>query len=148
MFFSRYTIKGLTSETDSYCAAYCLYKICLTKVLGTSFKSAILNVYYQTISWIKMTMRKKTIGNGVKYIRQSEQTQSISRKRDSKRNTIKSHSLPRKPTKTFRKCLKKSNYFSRMFQSYLKMNNELILLIKKHTDTLFEQTKTKPQKTL
>ena len=28
------------------------------------------------------------------------------------------------------------------------MNNELLLLIKKHTDTLIEQTKTKPQVTL
>ena len=28
------------------------------------------------------------------------------------------------------------------------MNNELLLLIKKHTDTLIEQTKTKPQKNL
>ena len=28
------------------------------------------------------------------------------------------------------------------------MNNELLLLIKKHTDTLIENTKTKPQKTL
>ena len=28
------------------------------------------------------------------------------------------------------------------------MNNELLLLVKKHTDTLIEQTKTKPQKTL
>ena len=28
------------------------------------------------------------------------------------------------------------------------MNNELLLLIKKHTDTLVEQTKTKPQETL
>ena len=26
------------------------------------------------------------------------------------------------------------------------MNNELLLLLKKHTDTLIEQTKTKPQK--
>ena len=30
----------------------------------------------------------------------------------------------------------------------LYMNNELLLLIKKHTDTLIEQTKTKPQETL
>ena len=30
----------------------------------------------------------------------------------------------------------------------LKRNNELLLLIKKHTDTLIEQTKTKPQETL
>ena len=28
------------------------------------------------------------------------------------------------------------------------MNNELLLLIKKHTETLIEQTKTKPQETL
>ena len=28
------------------------------------------------------------------------------------------------------------------------MNNELLLLIKKHTDTLIQQTKTKPQGTL
>ena len=28
------------------------------------------------------------------------------------------------------------------------MNNELLLLIKKHTDTLIEQTQTKPQETL
>ena len=28
------------------------------------------------------------------------------------------------------------------------MNNELLLLIKKHTDTLIEQTKTKPQETV
>ena len=28
------------------------------------------------------------------------------------------------------------------------MNNELSLLIKKHTDTLIEQTKTRPQETL
>ena len=28
------------------------------------------------------------------------------------------------------------------------MDNELLLLIKKHTDTLVEQTKTKPQETL
>ena len=28
------------------------------------------------------------------------------------------------------------------------MNNELLLLFKKHTDTLTEQTKTKPQETL
>ena len=28
------------------------------------------------------------------------------------------------------------------------MNNELLLLIKKHTDTLMEQTRTKPQETL
>ena len=30
----------------------------------------------------------------------------------------------------------------------LQMNNELLLLIEKHTDTLIEQTKTRPQETL
>ena len=28
------------------------------------------------------------------------------------------------------------------------MNNELLLLVKKHTDTLIEQTRTKPQETI
>ena len=28
------------------------------------------------------------------------------------------------------------------------MNNELLLLVKKHTDTLIEQTKARPQETL
>ena len=28
------------------------------------------------------------------------------------------------------------------------MNNELLLLLKKHTDTLIEQTRTRPQQTL
>ena len=32
--------------------------------------------------------------------------------------------------------------------SIIYMNNELLLLIRKHTDTLIEQTKTKPQETL
>ena len=35
---------------DSYSAAYCLYIISLTKVLGMDFKSAVLILYFQTIS--------------------------------------------------------------------------------------------------
>ena len=31
---------------DSYCAAYCLYTLYLTQILG--FKNAVLNLYYQT----------------------------------------------------------------------------------------------------
>ena len=42
-----------------------------------------------------MTLRKITIDNSVKYIPQSEQTQE----RDSKPNTIKNNSLPRKQNK-------------------------------------------------
>ena len=37
-------------KNDSFCASYCLYIIYLTKVLGIDFKSAVLNLYYQTIS--------------------------------------------------------------------------------------------------
>ena len=45
--YSECKIQGLTSKRDSYCAAYCLFIIYLTKVLGIDFKSAVLNLYYQ-----------------------------------------------------------------------------------------------------
>ena len=35
-------------KNDSFCACYCLYIIYLTKVLGVDFKSAVLNLYYQS----------------------------------------------------------------------------------------------------
>ena len=41
--YSEYQIQ----KNDSYCGAYCLYIIYLTKVLGIDFKSAVLNLYYQ-----------------------------------------------------------------------------------------------------
>ena len=47
--YSKNKIQGLTSERDSDCASYCLYLICLTKVIGIDFKSDVLNLYYQTI---------------------------------------------------------------------------------------------------
>ena len=43
---SEYQIK----KNDSFCASYCLYKICLKKVEGIDFKSAVLSFYYQRIS--------------------------------------------------------------------------------------------------
>ena len=43
--FSEYQIQ----KNDSYCSSYCLYTIYLTKVLGTNFKIAVLNLYYQMI---------------------------------------------------------------------------------------------------
>ena len=42
--YSEYQIQ----KNDSYCGSYCLYIIYLTKVLGIDFKSAVLNLYYQT----------------------------------------------------------------------------------------------------
>ena len=44
--------KGIYSEyhiqkKDSYCAAYCLYVLYLTQIIG--FKNAVLNLYYQTV---------------------------------------------------------------------------------------------------
>ena len=44
--YSEYQIQ----KSDSYCASYCLYIIYLTKIVGIDFKSAVLNLYYQTIS--------------------------------------------------------------------------------------------------
>ena len=44
--YSEYQIQ----KTDSFCASYCLYIIYLTEVIGIDFKSAVLNLYYQTIS--------------------------------------------------------------------------------------------------
>ena len=63
----------------------------MTKVLGIEFKTAVVNLYYQTISWIQMALRKITTDSSVKYIAQSEQTSE----RDSKTNRIKINSLPR-----------------------------------------------------
>ena len=44
--YSEYQIQ----KSDSYCASYCLYIIYLTKIVGIDFESAVLNLYYQTIS--------------------------------------------------------------------------------------------------
>ena len=41
--FSEYQIQ----KDDSYCAAYCLYVLYLTNIIG--FKIAVLNLYYQTL---------------------------------------------------------------------------------------------------
>ena len=70
-------------------------------MLGVDFKSAVLNLYYQRISCIKMTLRKITIDidNSVRYIPKSEQT----RERDIKPNSVKAGSLPRKQNKYFPK---------------------------------------------
>ena len=40
--YSEYQIQ----KDDSYCAAYCLYVLYLTQIIG--FKKAVLNLYYQT----------------------------------------------------------------------------------------------------
>ena len=42
-FYSEYQIQS----NDSYCAAYCLYVLYLTNIIG--FKNAALNLYYQKI---------------------------------------------------------------------------------------------------
>ena len=43
-------MQSLTSRRDSYCAAFCLYIIFSTKVLGIGFKSGDLNLNYQRFS--------------------------------------------------------------------------------------------------
>ena len=44
--YSEYQIQ----KNDSFCASYCFYIIYLTKVIGIDFKSAVLNLYYQSFS--------------------------------------------------------------------------------------------------
>ena len=46
-FYSEYQIQ----KNDSYCAAYCLYVLYLTQIIG--FKNAVLILYYQTFKPIK-----------------------------------------------------------------------------------------------
>ena len=41
--YSEYQIQ----KDDSYCAAYCLYVLYLTQIIG--FKNAVLNLYYQNL---------------------------------------------------------------------------------------------------
>ena len=43
--YSEYQIQ----KNDSFCGRHCLYIIYLTKVVGTDFKSAVVNLYYQKI---------------------------------------------------------------------------------------------------
>ena len=38
-----------SQKNDSFCGSYCLYLFYLTKVIGIDFKSAVLNLYYQSI---------------------------------------------------------------------------------------------------
>ena len=45
--YSEYKIQGITNKRDFHCASYCLYIFNLTKVLGTDFISAVLNLDYQ-----------------------------------------------------------------------------------------------------
>ena len=37
-------------KNDSFCASYCLYITYLTKLVGTDYKSAVLNIYYRRFS--------------------------------------------------------------------------------------------------
>ena len=90
-------------------------------------------------------IRKKTYRYQCKRFCEKEQTQE----RDSKPNTIKISSNPRKQNKKISPT--KKNFVTIFAASecrIFKRNNELLLLFKKHTDTMIERTKTKPQETL
>ena len=41
--YSEYQIQELLQKNDVYCAAYCLYVLYLTQIIG--FKNAVLNLY-------------------------------------------------------------------------------------------------------
>ena len=47
--YSEYKTRSLTSKRDFYCASYCLYINYLTEVIGTDFKSGVLNLCFQKI---------------------------------------------------------------------------------------------------
>ena len=47
--YPEYKKQGITNKKNFYCASYCLHIIYLTKIIGTDFKSAVLNLYYQMI---------------------------------------------------------------------------------------------------
>ena len=49
--YSEHKIQGLTYKRDSFCASYCLYIIYLTNVVGIDFKSSVLYLYYQRLSY-------------------------------------------------------------------------------------------------
>ena len=42
--YSAYKLQGLTNKRDSYCASFCLDIIYFTKVVGTDFQLAVLNL--------------------------------------------------------------------------------------------------------
>ena len=49
--YSEHKIQGLTNKRASFCASYCLYLIYVTKVTGIDTKPAVLNSYYQLLSY-------------------------------------------------------------------------------------------------
>ena len=120
---SEYKKQGLTSKRDSNCAAYCLYIIHVIKALGIDFKSAVLNLYYQIFSWIKMTKRKITVASSLKYITQIDQAQTISRERYIKPNTKDTNSVPGKQNKKLSKNIKKK-LLQKHKQRVLKIRND------------------------
>ena len=61
-------------------------------MIRIDLKSASLNLYYQTISSIKSTLRKITIDNCVKYVSKDSNSQSEYSLKDSKAETA---SLPK-----------------------------------------------------
>ena len=50
--YSEYEVQGLIHKRDAYCASCCLYLLCLKKVLGTDFKTDVLNSSYQLIQYL------------------------------------------------------------------------------------------------
>ena len=63
----------------SYCAAYSLYIIYLTKVIGTASKSVVLKLYYQRASlhkWRYLWLEKILFDNSVRFISKVGHSQS------------------------------------------------------------------------
>ena len=111
-------MRSLTSKRNSNYAAYCFYINYLTKVFGIVFKPAFLNSYYQRFSLNKMTLRKITVDNSLKFIAQSDQTQSISkeRERDTEPDTIKQNTSDRKFSQKNKKFIGKTGEGFKIFK--------------------------------
>ena len=104
-----------------------------------------------------MVLRRITVENSVRNVPKIEQTKEIKQnmtKNENQSDKIQPISGGGKPN-TRKQNKNISQNSKRILKNVaasgfgiLQMNNELLLLIKKHTDILIQQTKTKPQDTL
>ena len=87
-----------------------------------------------------MALRKITVDNSVKYIPSANSSPSEN-SHDHNPRTILNPAKQKKLSQNNKKSL--TTEWERDFEQL--NNNEMLLLIKKHTDTLVERTKTRPQ---
>ena len=92
-----------------------------------------------------MVLRKITYENSVRYIPKTEQTREQNILNQTKKRKIQ---LLENKIKIFHKTVRNSLECASTRTWKTQLNKDLLLLIKKHTDTLIEQTNTKPKEFL